>query len=145
MGDEPMNNFNPMSSRIKCLDNDELIKLLSEELKKCVKETCRTRYNRFGEHEIYNCWIVSDEYQYDDSALDKIERQHQKIVEAQDLVGEKDRHHDIDQDAPQEGQPDGQVVAPLCHLRAGVAVHAFQFIFFTKFFHNKKSPFVNPL
>lgn len=76
MGDEPMNNFNPMSSRIKCLDNDELIKLLSEELKKCVKQTCNTRYNRFGEHEIYTCWIVSDEYQYDDTALDKIERKH---------------------------------------------------------------------
>ena len=76
MGDEPMNNFNPMSSRIKCLDNDELIRLLSEELKKCVKQTCNTRYNRFGEHEIYTCWIVSDEYQYDDTALDKIERKH---------------------------------------------------------------------
>ncbi len=70
MGDEPMNNFNPMSSRI------ELIRLLSEELKKCVKQTCNTRYNRFGEHEIYTCWIVSDEYQYDDTALDKIERKH---------------------------------------------------------------------
>lgn len=76
MGKEPMNNFNPISSRIKCLDNDELIKLLSEELKKCVKQTCNTRYNRFGEHEIYTCWIVSDEYQYDDTALDKIERKH---------------------------------------------------------------------
>ena len=61
MGKDPMNNFNPMSSRIKCLDNDELIKLLSDELKKCVKQTCDTRYNR---------------YQYDDTALDKIERKH---------------------------------------------------------------------
>ena len=76
MGDDPISNFNQMSSRIKCLDNDELIKLLSEELKKCVKQTCNTRYNRFGEHEIYTCWIVSDEYQYDDTALDKIERKH---------------------------------------------------------------------
>ena len=76
MVDVPKNNFNPMSMRIKSLENDELIKLLSEELKKCVKETCRTRYNRFGEHEIYTCWIVSNEYQYDDSALDKIERRH---------------------------------------------------------------------
>ena len=76
MGDEPMSNFNPMSKRIKCLDNDELIKLLSEELKKCVKETCGTRYNRFGQHEIYNYWFVSNEYQYDDTALDKIERKH---------------------------------------------------------------------
>ena len=76
MGDEPMSNFNPMSKRIKCLDNDELIKLLSEELKKCVKETCGTRYNRFGQHEIYNYWFVSNEYKYDDTALDKIERKH---------------------------------------------------------------------
>ena len=76
MVDVPKNDYYPMSRRIKRLDNDELIKLLSEELKKCVKETCRTRYNRFGEHEIYTCWIVSNEYQYDDSALDKIERRH---------------------------------------------------------------------
>ena len=76
MVDEPMSDFNPMSRRIKCLENDELIKLLSEELKKCVKETCGTRYDRSGKHEVYNYWIVSNEYQYDDSALDKIERKH---------------------------------------------------------------------
>ena len=76
IGDEPKNDINPMSGRIKCLENDELIKLLSEELKKCVKKTCGTRYNRFGEHEFYSYWIVSNEYQYDDSALDKIERKH---------------------------------------------------------------------
>ena len=76
MGDEPINNFNPMSSRIKCLNNDELLRLLSEELKKCVVSKCETRYNRFRQHEIYTCWIVSDEYPYDDTALDKIERKH---------------------------------------------------------------------
>lgn len=76
MGNDPISNFNPMSNRIKCLDNDELLRLLTEELKKCVISTCRTRYNRFGEHEIYTCWIVSNEFQYDDTALDKIEREH---------------------------------------------------------------------
>ena len=76
MVDVPKIDYYPMSRRIKRLENDELIKLLSEELKKCVRQTSRTRYNRLGEHEIYTCWIVSNEYQYDDSALDKIERRH---------------------------------------------------------------------
>lgn len=74
MGDKPMKR--PMYDRIRCLDNDELIRLLSEELKKCVKKTCKSGFDYKGQHYIESCWVVSDEYKYDDTILDQIEREH---------------------------------------------------------------------
>ena len=64
------------ADRIKCLNNDELIRLLEGELKMCVKKTCWSGFDYKGEHEIVDCWIVSDEYKYDDTVLDQIEREH---------------------------------------------------------------------
>lgn len=74
MGDDALGR--PMYDRIRCLDNYELIRLLAEELKKCVKKTCKSWFDYKGQHYIESCWIVSDEYKYDDTILDQIEREH---------------------------------------------------------------------
>ncbi len=83
MGDEPLKR--PMCDRIKCLDNDELIRLLSEELKKCVKMTCKSGFDYKGQHYIENYWIVSDEYKYNDTILDTIEREHWRAFPDEDF------------------------------------------------------------
>lgn len=74
MVDEPVQR--PLSDRIKCLDNNELIRLMAEELKKCIKKTCRSGFDYKGQHYIESCWIVSDDNKYDDTILDQIEREH---------------------------------------------------------------------
>ena len=76
MGDEPISMNRTLSDRIKCLDNDELLELLAEELKMCVKSTTRSGFNYRGQHVIESHWIVSEEYKFDDTILDQIEREH---------------------------------------------------------------------
>ena len=73
---------NPTADRIKCLDNDELLRLLAGELKMCVKKTSeyvdvnRHKPGCTPNYQTFESWIVSDEYKYNDTILDRIERKH---------------------------------------------------------------------
>ena len=64
---------------------DELLRLLAEELKMCVKRTTEFVYeNRYkpnstSSFKTYESWIVSDEYKYNDTILDTIEREHWRV------------------------------------------------------------------
>ncbi len=69
MGNDTMDYSHIVVDRIKCLDNDELIQLLTKELKKRV----RKEYSSIGKTEH---WVVSDKEKYNDEILDKIERNH---------------------------------------------------------------------
>lgn len=64
----------PIIDRIKRLDKEELVKLLTAELLRSVKET--RDYDANGNRITY--WIVSDEYINNDENLDAIEREHWK-------------------------------------------------------------------
>lgn len=82
MGKESQFENKPTADRIKRLEMDELLRLLSEELKMCVKRTTEFVYeNRYKPNstpgfKTYESWIVSDEYKYNDTILDTIEREH---------------------------------------------------------------------
>lgn len=78
MIDEPISMNRTLADRIKCLDNDELLRLLSEELEKQVISTCTVKHNPIKPSvvEVVSCWIVSKENKFDDTILDKIERDH---------------------------------------------------------------------
>ena len=65
----------------------------------------------------------------------EIQHDHQNVVKRQDLVSEKCGHHDVDQDAPQKGQTDGQVVGALVHRCAGVIIHALKSVFSIHIIH----------
>ena len=59
--------------RIKCLNKDELIRLLTLELKRDVQPSCEMDKN----HNIHEHWrLLSDEEQQSDVYLDRIERHH---------------------------------------------------------------------
>ena len=63
----------PLVNRIKCLNKDELIKLLTQELKRDVRPTCWMD----KDHRIHDCWeLLSDTQWMSDDNLDKIERHH---------------------------------------------------------------------
>ena len=82
MGKESQFENKPTADRIKRLEMDELLRLLAEELKMCVKRTTEFVYeNRYKPNstpgfKTYESWIVSDEYKYNDTILDTIEREH---------------------------------------------------------------------
>ena len=69
MGNDTMDYSHIVVDRIKCLDNDELIQLLTKELKKRVEK----EHPSIGETEH---WVISDKEKYNDEILDKIERKH---------------------------------------------------------------------
>lgn len=77
MGNDIMDYSAIVVDRIKCLDNDELIQLLTEELKKRVEKDCTSTINistsNINETEH---WVISDKEKYNDEILDKIERKH---------------------------------------------------------------------
>lgn len=77
MGNDTMDYSHIVVDRIKCLDNDELIQLLTEELKKRVEKDCTSTINistsNINETEH---WVISDKEKYNDEILDKIERKH---------------------------------------------------------------------
>lgn len=63
----------PLVNRIKCLNQDELIKLLTLELKRDVQPSCWMDDN----HNIHEYWkLQSDAEWMSDEYLDKIERKH---------------------------------------------------------------------
>lgn len=82
MGKESQFENKPTADRIKRLEMDELLRLLAEELKMCVKKTTEFVYeNRYKTNstpnfKTYESWTVSDEYKYNDTILDTIEREH---------------------------------------------------------------------
>lgn len=82
MGKESQFENKPTADRIKRLEMDESLRLLAEELKMCVKRTTEFVYeNRYKPNstpgfKTYESWIVSDEYKYNDTILDTIEREH---------------------------------------------------------------------
>ena len=82
MGKESQFENKPTAGRIKRLEMDELLRLLAEELKMCVKRTTafvyenRDKSNAPTSFKTYESWIVSDEYKYNDTILDTIEREH---------------------------------------------------------------------
>ena len=82
MGKESTFGQKPTADRIKRLEMDELLRLLAEELKMCVKRTTefvnenRYKPNSTPNYKTYESWIVSDEYKYNDTILDTIEREH---------------------------------------------------------------------
>lgn len=63
----------PLVDRIKCLNKDELVKLLTLELKRDVQPSCEMdKDHKFHEH-----WrLLSDDAQQSDIYLDRIERHH---------------------------------------------------------------------
>lgn len=71
----------PTQDRIKCLSNEELVRLLSELLQDKVRKSCRiktTYTNSVTENikkELVDCWIVDAE-KFDDTRLSSIEREH---------------------------------------------------------------------
>lgn len=63
----------PLVDRIKCLNKDELIRLLTLELKRDVRPSCEMDKN----HKIHEHWrLLSDDEQQSDVYLDRIERHH---------------------------------------------------------------------
>lgn len=82
MGNESPFAQKQTADRIKRLENDELLRLLAEELKMCVKRTIvfinENRYKPTSQpsYASKESWIVSDEYKYNDTILDTIEREH---------------------------------------------------------------------
>lgn len=82
MNGEPTPNYDPTVKRIKRLEPDELLRLLSEELKMCVKRTSecvdenRHKPGLKPNYVFKEKWVVSDEYKYNDTILDAIEREH---------------------------------------------------------------------
>lgn len=82
MGKESQFENKPTADRIKRLEVDELLRLLAEELKMCVKRTTafvyenRYKPNSTPDFKTYESWIVSDEYKYIDTILDTIDREH---------------------------------------------------------------------
>ena len=82
MGKERPFDQKPTADRIKRLEMDELLRLLAEELKMCVKRGTEFVYeNRYRtdvptSFKTYESWTVSDEYKYNDTILDTIEREH---------------------------------------------------------------------
>lgn len=82
MGKESQFDQKPTADRIKRLEMDELLRLLAEELKMCVKRTTefvnenRYKPNSQPNYKTYESWVVSDEYKYNDTILDTIEREH---------------------------------------------------------------------
>ncbi len=91
MGKESQFEYKPTADRIKRLDNDELLRLLAEELKMCVKrDTVFVNENRYRigsqpNYKTYESWIVSDEYKYNDTILDTIEREHWRAFPDEDF------------------------------------------------------------
>ncbi len=64
----------PIIDRIKCLDKEELVQLLSEELKRCVVEE-----EEYDENFVkVSYWKIVDKYLNKDDILDMIEREHWK-------------------------------------------------------------------
>lgn len=61
----------PLCNRVKCLEKEELVQLLSEELELCLKESYD--YDKDYSH---SEWIISKDYLLNDSILDRIERTH---------------------------------------------------------------------
>lgn len=66
-------NEEPLVDRIKCLNKDELVRLLTLELKRDVQPSCKMdKDHNFHEH-----WrLLSDDEQMSDVYLDRIERHH---------------------------------------------------------------------
>lgn len=91
MGKESQFENKPTADRIKRLEMDELLRLLAEELKMCVKRTTAFVYeNRYKPNstpgfKTYESWIVSDEYKYNDTILDTIEREHWRAFPDEDF------------------------------------------------------------
>lgn len=81
----------PTADRIKRLENDELLRLLAGELKTCVKKTTefvnenRYKPNSTPNYKTYESWIVSNEYKYNDTILDTIEREHWRSFPNEDF------------------------------------------------------------
>lgn len=66
----------PLVDRIKCLNKDELIRLLTLELKRDVQPSCEMDKN----HKAHEHWrLLSDDEQQSDIYLDRIERHHWRI------------------------------------------------------------------
>lgn len=82
MGKESQFENKPTADRIKRLEMDELLRLLVGELKMCVKRTTvfvnenRYKPNSQPNYKTRESWTVSDEYKYNDTILDTIEREH---------------------------------------------------------------------
>lgn len=91
IGDESHYSQRATADRIKRLEMDELLRLLAEELKMCVKRTTEFVYeNRYKPNstpgfKTYESWIVSDEYKYNDTILDAIEREHWRAFPDEDF------------------------------------------------------------
>jgi hypothetical protein len=66
-------NKEPLVDRIKCLNKDELVRLLTLELKRDVQPSCEMDKN----HKFHEHWrLLSDDEQQSDVYLDRIERHH---------------------------------------------------------------------
>ena len=91
IGDESHYSQRATADRIKRLEMDELLRLLAEELRMCVKRTTEFVYeNRYKPNstpgfKTYESWTVSDEYKYNDTILDTIEREHWRAFPDEDF------------------------------------------------------------